>query len=108
MVTDVVEGDGAGIVVQEDPNAARRHLRLEGSLGAGASLPPPRWLLYPNPFFEDTPCILEPGEYPNSEAWGASDPSVGSLKPMRLVRSRWSQVSLSYSLREEAGLGSSY
>lgn len=38
MVADVVEGDGAGIVVQEDPNAARRHLRVEGSLGAGASL----------------------------------------------------------------------
>ncbi|KAK2488866.1 hypothetical protein MC885_010038 [Smutsia gigantea] len=33
---------------------------------------------------QDTPCILEPGEYPTSESWGASDPSMGSLKPMRL------------------------
>lgn len=47
----------------------------------------PRWLLYPKPFFEDTPYILEPGEYPTLEAWGTSGPSVGSLKPMRLVRS---------------------
>ena len=47
----------------------------------------PRWLLYPKPFFEDTPYILEPGEYPTLEAWGTSGPSVGSLKPMKLVRS---------------------
>lgn len=47
----------------------------------------PRWLLYPKPFFEDTPYILEPGEYPTLEAWGTSGPTVGSLKPMRLVRS---------------------
>uniref|UniRef100_A0A2K6QHL4 Beta/gamma crystallin 'Greek key' domain-containing protein n=1 Tax=Rhinopithecus roxellana TaxID=61622 RepID=A0A2K6QHL4_RHIRO len=49
-----------------------------------SSLPSPRWLLYPKPLFEDTPYILEPGEYPTSEAWDTSDPSVGSLKPMRL------------------------
>ncbi|KAM6174099.1 beta/gamma crystallin domain-containing protein 2 [Erethizon dorsatum] len=42
------------------------------------------WMLYPKPFFEDTPYILEPGEYPTLEAWGPSDPTVGSLKPMRL------------------------
>ncbi|KAM9244951.1 beta/gamma crystallin domain-containing protein 2 isoform 1-T1 [Dugong dugon] len=42
------------------------------------------WLLYPKPFFEDTPCILEPGEYPTLEACGTSDPSVGSLKPVTL------------------------
>lgn len=66
---------------------------------------PPRWLLYPKPFFEDTPCILEPGEYPTSEAWGTSDPRVGSLKPMRLVRGKWSQVTSSCRLGEEAGPG---
>lgn len=48
----------------------------------------PRWMLYPKPFFEDTPYILEPGEYPTLEAWGTSNPTVGSLKPMTLVRSR--------------------
>lgn len=68
---------------------------VPGSLGySSLSISPPRWLFYPKPYFEDTPCILEPGEYPTSEAWGALDPTVGSLKPMRLVRSKWSQVTL--------------
>ncbi|CAK6440796.1 unnamed protein product [Pipistrellus nathusii] len=51
---------------------------------ASASVSAGLWLLYPKPFFEDTPCILEPGEYPTSKDWGASDPSVGSLKPLSL------------------------
>eukprot|EP00069_Balaena_mysticetus_P016356 bmy_02020T0 len=57
---------------------------LERTLSRCVQLERARWLLYPKPFFEDTPCILEPGEYPTPEAWCASDPSVGSLKPMRL------------------------
>uniref|UniRef100_A0A4X1VN31 Beta/gamma crystallin 'Greek key' domain-containing protein n=1 Tax=Sus scrofa TaxID=9823 RepID=A0A4X1VN31_PIG len=63
----------------EDPQGLEKPLQV-----ASATVSAGLWLLYPKPFFEDTPCILEPGEYPNSEAWGASDPSVGSLKPMRL------------------------
>ncbi|GAB1289049.1 Crystallin beta-gamma domain-containing 2 [Apodemus speciosus] len=51
---------------------------------ASATVAAGLWLLYPKPFFEDTPCILEPGEYPTLEAWGTSGPSVGSLRPMRL------------------------
>ncbi|XP_032156844.1 beta/gamma crystallin domain-containing protein 2 isoform X6 [Sapajus apella] len=51
---------------------------------ASATVSAGLWLLYPKPFFEDTPYILEPGEYPTLEAWGTSDPSVGSLKPMTL------------------------
>ncbi|XP_055979584.1 beta/gamma crystallin domain-containing protein 2 [Sorex fumeus] len=51
---------------------------------ASASVAAGLWLLYPKPCFEGTPCILEPGEYPTSKAWGASDHSVGSLKPMTL------------------------
>nr|XP_035164147.2 beta/gamma crystallin domain-containing protein 2 isoform X5 [Callithrix jacchus] len=51
---------------------------------ASATVSAGLWLLYPKPFFEDTPYILEPGEYPTSEAWGTSDPRVGSLKPMTL------------------------
>ncbi|XP_064137577.1 beta/gamma crystallin domain-containing protein 2 isoform X2 [Loxodonta africana] len=42
------------------------------------------WLLYPKPFFEDTPCILEPGEYHTLEACGTTNLSVGSLKPVTL------------------------
>nr|XP_058926234.1 beta/gamma crystallin domain-containing protein 2 [Kogia breviceps] len=63
----------------EDLQGLERPLQV-----ASATVSAGLWLLYPKPFFEDTPCILEPGEYPTPEAWGASDPSVGSLKPMRL------------------------
>ncbi|XP_050011048.1 beta/gamma crystallin domain-containing protein 2 isoform X4 [Alexandromys fortis] len=51
---------------------------------ASATVSAGLWLLYPKPFFEDTPYILEPGEYPTLEAWSTSGPSVGSLKPMKL------------------------
>ncbi|XP_036770752.2 beta/gamma crystallin domain-containing protein 2 isoform X1 [Manis pentadactyla] len=63
----------------EDPQSLERTLQV-----ASATVSAGLWLLYPKPSFEDTPCILEPGEYPTSESWGTSDPSVGSLKPMRL------------------------
>ncbi|XP_012577647.1 PREDICTED: absent in melanoma 1-like protein isoform X2 [Condylura cristata] len=63
----------------EDPQC------LEGALQvASATVSAGLWLLYPKPFFEGTPCILEPGEYPSSEVWGIPDPSMGSLKPMKL------------------------
>ncbi|KAM4873519.1 beta/gamma crystallin domain-containing protein 2 [Thomomys bottae] len=51
---------------------------------ASATVSAGLWLLYPKPLFEDTPYILEPGEYPTLEAWGTSDSRVGSLKPMTL------------------------
>ncbi|XP_048206536.1 beta/gamma crystallin domain-containing protein 2 isoform X2 [Perognathus longimembris pacificus] len=51
---------------------------------ASATVSAGLWLLYPKPFFEDTPYILEPGEYPTLEAWGTLDSRVGSLKPMKL------------------------
>lgn len=38
MVSDVIEGDNAGLIVQENPNLAWRDLKVEGSLDAGASL----------------------------------------------------------------------
>lgn len=62
-----------------DPQSLERPLQV-----ASATVSAGLWLLYPKPFFEDTPCILEPGEYPTSEAWSTSNSSVGSLKPMRL------------------------
>ncbi|XP_054996570.1 beta/gamma crystallin domain-containing protein 2 [Sorex araneus] len=63
----------------ETPRHLERPLKV-----ASASVAAGLWLLYPKPCFEGTPCILEPGEYPTSKAWGASDHSVGSLKPMTL------------------------
>lgn len=38
MVSDVVEGDSTGLIVQEDPNLAWMHRKVEWSLRAGASL----------------------------------------------------------------------
>ncbi|KAL2296125.1 hypothetical protein Nmel_017661 [Mimus melanotis] len=43
------------------------------------------WLLYSKPFFDDDPYVLEPGGYPNLKAWGAKDPSICSMHPIRLV-----------------------
>ncbi|XP_062962847.1 beta/gamma crystallin domain-containing protein 2 [Cynocephalus volans] len=74
------EGDQVKLTgALKDPQGLERPLKV-ASVTVSAGL----WLLYPKPFFEDTPFILEPGEYPTLEAWGTSDPSVGSLKPMRL------------------------
>ncbi|NWY00925.1 CRBG2 protein, partial [Nothoprocta ornata] len=42
------------------------------------------WLVYSKPFFDDDPYVLEPGRYPNLKAWGAKDPSICSLHPIRL------------------------
>nr|XP_041576779.1 beta/gamma crystallin domain-containing protein 2 [Taeniopygia guttata] len=42
------------------------------------------WLLYSKPFFDDDPYVLEPGGYPNLKAWGAKDPSICSMHPIRL------------------------
>lgn len=44
-----------------------------------------RWLVYSKPFFDDDPYVLEPGGYPNLKAWGAKDPSICSMHPIRLV-----------------------
>uniref|UniRef100_A0A8B9B9S3 Crystallin beta-gamma domain containing 2 n=1 Tax=Anser brachyrhynchus TaxID=132585 RepID=A0A8B9B9S3_9AVES len=45
----------------------------------------PRWLVYSKPFFDDDPYVLEPGGYPSLKAWGAKDPSICSMHPIRLV-----------------------
>ncbi|CAN8200445.1 unnamed protein product [Coccothraustes coccothraustes] len=42
------------------------------------------WLLYSKPFFDDDPYVLEPGGYPSLKAWGAKDPSICSMHPIRL------------------------
>uniref|UniRef100_A0A8B9TCV4 Crystallin beta-gamma domain containing 2 n=1 Tax=Anas platyrhynchos TaxID=8839 RepID=A0A8B9TCV4_ANAPL len=42
------------------------------------------WLVYSKPFFDDDPYVLEPGGYPNLKAWGAKDPAICSLHPIRL------------------------
>ncbi|XP_051494246.1 beta/gamma crystallin domain-containing protein 2 [Apus apus] len=42
------------------------------------------WLVYSKPFFDDDPYVLEPGGYPNLKAWGAKDPSICSMHPIRM------------------------
>ncbi|NXQ86458.1 CRBG2 protein, partial [Nyctibius grandis] len=42
------------------------------------------WLVYSKPFFDDDPYVLELGGYPNLKAWGAKDPSICSMHPIRL------------------------
>uniref|UniRef100_A0ACB8FSG4 Uncharacterized protein n=1 Tax=Sphaerodactylus townsendi TaxID=933632 RepID=A0ACB8FSG4_9SAUR len=42
------------------------------------------WLVYSKPFFDDDPYVLEPGGYPTLQAWGAKDPSVCSMHPIKL------------------------
>uniref|UniRef100_A0A8D0DJN0 Crystallin beta-gamma domain containing 2 n=1 Tax=Salvator merianae TaxID=96440 RepID=A0A8D0DJN0_SALMN len=44
----------------------------------------PRWLVYSKPFFDDDPYVLEPGGYPSLQAWGAKDPSICSLHPIKM------------------------
>ncbi|XP_059586303.1 beta/gamma crystallin domain-containing protein 2 [Alligator mississippiensis] len=42
------------------------------------------WLIYSKPFFDDDPYVLEPGGYPSLKAWGARDPSICSMHPLKL------------------------
>ncbi|XP_070620356.1 beta/gamma crystallin domain-containing protein 2 [Erythrolamprus reginae] len=42
------------------------------------------WLVYSKPFFDDDPYVLEPGGYPNLQAWGAKDSSICSMHPIKL------------------------
>ncbi|MBN3321389.1 CRBG2 protein, partial [Atractosteus spatula] len=43
------------------------------------------WLVFSKPFFEGVPRVLEVGGYPNQEAWGATEPYVGSLHPLKIA-----------------------
>nr|XP_034972821.1 beta/gamma crystallin domain-containing protein 2 isoform X3 [Zootoca vivipara] len=42
------------------------------------------WLVYSKPFFDDDPYVLEPGGYPSLRAWGAKDPSICSMHPIKM------------------------
>ncbi|NWW81155.1 CRBG2 protein, partial [Climacteris rufus] len=61
--------------------------RVQGQALAAASIivHSGLWLVYSKPFFDDDPYVLEPGGYPNLKAWGAKDPSICSMHPIRLL-----------------------
>ncbi|MBN3310922.1 CRBG2 protein, partial [Amia calva] len=42
------------------------------------------WLVYSQPFFQGVPRVIEVGGYSNLEAWGAAEPYVGSLHPLKI------------------------
>uniref|UniRef100_A0A671WFE3 Beta/gamma crystallin 'Greek key' domain-containing protein n=1 Tax=Sparus aurata TaxID=8175 RepID=A0A671WFE3_SPAAU len=45
------------------------------------------WLVFSDPGFQGMIAVLEAGEYPVPEAWGFPSPFVGSLRPLKMVRS---------------------
>lgn len=45
-----------------------------------------RWLVYPQPFFQGVPRVLEVGGFPNPASWGVEQPYVGSVHPLKIVR----------------------
>ncbi|KAM9419880.1 uncharacterized protein ACWYII_022751 [Salvelinus alpinus] len=46
------------------------------------------WLVYPQPFFQGVPRVLEVGGFPNPAAWGVEQPYVGSVHPLKIGEPR--------------------
>ncbi|XP_072550444.1 beta/gamma crystallin domain-containing protein 2 [Salminus brasiliensis] len=42
------------------------------------------WLVFPEPFFQGGPRVLEVGGFPNPAAWGVTQPYVSSLHPLKI------------------------
>ncbi|XP_041044852.1 beta/gamma crystallin domain-containing protein 1 isoform X1 [Carcharodon carcharias] len=42
------------------------------------------WLLFEEPFYQGNSYIVEYGQYPCPESWGATDPFIGSLRPLKM------------------------
>ncbi|XP_041089924.1 uncharacterized protein crybg2 [Polyodon spathula] len=42
------------------------------------------WLVFSKPFFEGVPRVLEVGGYTNLQAWGAKEPNVASVHPLKI------------------------
>uniref|UniRef100_A0A8V0Z4K1 Crystallin beta-gamma domain containing 2 n=1 Tax=Gallus gallus TaxID=9031 RepID=A0A8V0Z4K1_CHICK len=76
------EENGEGARLQFSDSAEDTRVQGHRQRAFGYFLP--RWLVYSKPFFDDDPYVLEPGGYPNLKAWGAKDPSICSMHPIRL------------------------
>eukprot|EP00063_Salmo_salar_P058226 XP_014033061.1 PREDICTED: uncharacterized protein LOC106588493 isoform X2 [Salmo salar] len=46
------------------------------------------WLVYPQPFFQGVPRVLEVGGFPNPASWGVEQPYVGSVHPLKIGEPR--------------------
>ncbi|XP_061870630.1 beta/gamma crystallin domain-containing protein 2 [Colius striatus] len=78
------EENGEGARLQFSDSAEDTRTRGQALTAASIIVHSGLWLVYSKPFFDDDPYVLEPGGYPNLKAWGAKDPSICSMHPIRL------------------------
>ncbi|KAM8997224.1 beta/gamma crystallin domain-containing protein 2 isoform 3-T3 [Ara ararauna] len=88
-----VEENGEGAQLRFTDSAEDTRTQGQALTAASIIVHSGLWLVYSKPFFDDDPYVLEPGGYPNLKAWGAKDPSICSMHPIRLVSpGSWSAV----------------
>ncbi|XP_075578289.1 LOW QUALITY PROTEIN: beta/gamma crystallin domain-containing protein 2 [Pelecanus crispus] len=78
------EENGEGTRLKFTDSAEDTRTRGQALAAASIVVHSGLWLVYSKPFFDDDPYVLEPGGYPNLKAWGAKDPSICSMHPIRL------------------------
>lgn len=78
------EENGEGARLRFSGSAEDTRTRGQALAAASIIVHSGLWLVYSKPFFDDDPYVLEPGGYPNLKAWGAKDPSICSMHPIRL------------------------
>ncbi|XP_075378595.1 beta/gamma crystallin domain-containing protein 2 [Mycteria americana] len=78
------EENGEGTRLKFTDSAEDTRVRGQALAAASIIVHSGLWLVYSKPFFDDDPYVLEPGGYPNLKAWGAKDPSICSMHPIRL------------------------
>ncbi|KAM9268193.1 beta/gamma crystallin domain-containing protein 2 [Morus bassanus] len=78
------EENGEGTRLKFTDSAEDTRTRGQALTAASIIVHSGLWLVYSKPFFDDDPYVLEPGGYPNLKAWGAKDPSICSMHPIRL------------------------
>uniref|UniRef100_A0A8C0BNL9 Crystallin beta-gamma domain containing 2 n=1 Tax=Buteo japonicus TaxID=224669 RepID=A0A8C0BNL9_9AVES len=87
------EENGEGARLKFTDSAEDTRTRGQALTAASIIVHSGLWLVYSKPFFDDDPYVLEPGGYPNLKSWGAKDPSICSMHPIRLVSAGcWSAV----------------
>ncbi|KAM8997228.1 beta/gamma crystallin domain-containing protein 2 isoform 7-T7 [Ara ararauna] len=79
-----VEENGEGAQLRFTDSAEDTRTQGQALTAASIIVHSGLWLVYSKPFFDDDPYVLEPGGYPNLKAWGAKDPSICSMHPIRL------------------------
>ncbi|XP_072211759.1 beta/gamma crystallin domain-containing protein 2 [Excalfactoria chinensis] len=78
------EENGEGARLQFSDSAEDTRVQGQSLTASSIIVHSGLWLVYSKPFFDDDPYVLEPGGYPNLKAWGAKDPSICSMHPIRL------------------------